>query len=111
VESRDFEASTLAIQQAANAAGWEALGDGIELTKIRAGRRAAQAMAEHGEPLTAEKLGELLNVSRTSALRQLQKLEHAGLVTRSAEVRDGSKKPVDVWRLIKPKKVLSTLTT
>jgi hypothetical protein len=99
MESRDVDLNSMTIRQADTGAGWECLGDGQELVKIRAGRRAAQAMREHGDPVTADELGKMLGVTRQAAGKQLEALESKGLVTRRPEEREGSKKPVDVWQL------------
>jgi hypothetical protein len=100
VESRDFESSSMTIQQAEGGAGWGVLGDGLKLSEIRAGRKAAQAMSDHGDPLTAQELAKLLRITHQAAHKQLLNLERDGYASRVSETREGSDKPADVWSLL-----------
>lgn len=99
MESRDVDLSNMTIRQAGDGAGWECLGNGSEINRIRAGRRVVEALRENGDGLTAEEVGELLKVSRQAAGAQLRGAESAGLVRRESERREGSTKPVDIWYL------------
>lgn len=99
VESRDFESYALTIRQAEDGAGWETLGDGLKLKEIRAGKKAAQAMSDHGDPVTVDELATLLGVTKQAAHKQLLNLERDGFAGRVSEEREGTFKPVDLWSL------------
>lgn len=59
IEARDFDASSLTLQQVVGGAGWECMGDGKAIGYLRAGRTAVEMLKEHGEGLTAQELSDL----------------------------------------------------
>lgn len=101
LESRDVDLANLTIRQAVNGAGWECLGSGQELKRIRAGRRVVEVLeGAGGDGLTREEIAEQLGITPQSAGAQLRNAERDGLVSRESEQREGSAKPVDLWYLI-----------
>lgn len=63
IEARDFDGSSLTLQQAHDGAGWACMGDGNAIDDIRKGRVAVDMLTEHGDGLTADELAELTGKS------------------------------------------------
>lgn len=99
VESRDFDASSLTIEQAENGAGWKCMGDGREIEKIRVGRVMVELISSHGEGLTAKELAAVSGRSQSALYTQLATAEKHGVVYQLKEEKDGSKKQVAIWYL------------
>lgn len=99
LESRDLEMEPLTLCQSANSAGWECLGNGEVIQRVRAGRRVVEVMQKEGDGLTTEELATALSVSRQAAGQQLRNAERDRLVRRESQPKEGSLKPVDVWYL------------
>jgi putative DNA primase/helicase len=99
LESRDVDVPNMTIRQADNGVGWECLGNGAEIFKIRAGKRVIKLMAEQGDGMTADELAAKLSISRQAVHSQLVKAERDGRVYRKSEQREHADKPVDVWYL------------
>ena len=99
MESRDLDPSSLTIRQAVNGAGWECLGSGGEIEKIRAGRAVVEGLRLHGDGLTAEELAELLDKAKPTVHKQLKLAERDGIVVRQKRPSDGKGRPADVWLL------------
>lgn len=95
VEGRDTEYQTFTIKQAAGGLGWEMLGSGSEIKKIRAGRKVILHMEEQGDGLTQEELAEGLRLTQSAVSKQLNRAEDAGYVFRELD----SEKGVDRWYL------------
>jgi hypothetical protein len=100
LESRDVELSSMTIRQAANGVGWEVVGSGSELKRIRAGRRVVEALSSLGDGATAEEIAGYLEVSRQAVHRQLEYAERDGLVRREEKVRETGGRPASRWMLV-----------
>jgi hypothetical protein len=98
MESRDVDLSSLTIRQAENGAGWECLGNGNEIEKIRAGRAVIDAMSRHGDGVTAEELAQLMNKSKSTVHSQLTLAERDGHIHRQKRDSENGR-PADVWYL------------
>jgi hypothetical protein len=99
MESRDVDLSNLTIRQAEGGAGWDVLGNGLEIKKIRVGRAMVELISEHGEGLTAAELAEASGRAASSLYTQLATAEKHGVVYQAKRDQAGSKKPVSVWFL------------
>jgi hypothetical protein len=88
VEGRDTEYQSFTIRQAENGLGWEMLGAGTEIKRIRAGRKALEWMAANGDGVTAQEIASGLNIAYQSAHSQLERLERDGLVYREVDQLD-----------------------
>jgi hypothetical protein len=98
IESRDFEGSQLTVRQAADGGGWELLGSGLVMSKIRAGKGVVKALLEHGDGRTKDDLASLMEKDPSSVFRQLQNAEDGGYVIRKQDP-DAAGKPADLWYL------------
>lgn len=99
LESRDTEVSNMTIRQTDDGAGWECLGSGAEIFKIRAGRKVIQTLMTHGDGVTAEELAQTMKISRAAVHKQLLNAERDDLVFRRPEDNPDSDKPADLWFL------------
>ena len=101
MESRDVDLSSMTIRQADNGAGWECLGNGDEIRRIRAGKAVVEAMRAHGDGVTVEQLVELTKTRPQTVSAQLKLAERDGLVQRRKDQHVGNKgRPADVWYLV-----------
>ena len=100
MESRDLPDMSLTLKQAPGGFGWEVLGSGSEIEKIRAGRATLKAMldhAEHLDGLTVEQLVEARRVSAQAIQKQLNSLENAGYVYRKVGGDAAMGRIPDLW--------------
>lgn len=99
MESRDTDLADMTIRHAADGAGWECLGGGAEIFKIRAGRKVVQTLTSHGDGVTAEELAGVMRISYAAVHKQLLNAERDNLVCRRPEDSPDSDKPADLWYL------------
>jgi hypothetical protein len=99
MEGRDLDTAANTIRQNAGGAGWQYVGDQGAIAHIRVGRAVLEAMRQHGDPVTAAELAQLMGVKASSVREQLKRLEQQGLVQFVQERRVGVPKPVAVWQL------------
>lgn len=98
VESRDFEAENMTLQQAENGAGWTYLGNSNLLNEIRAGKETLQAMLEldpNGEGLTVKEIASYRKVTQKGIYPQLDRLVKDGYVERLEKPSTGDGKIAD----------------
>lgn len=99
VEARDFEGQAVTVRQRDGGQGWDVVGESTEITRIRAGRRVMEALADFADGADAEELGQVLGISKASAFRQLKRAERDGhvMVLRAAPSPTG--RPTQIWGL------------
>jgi archaellum biogenesis ATPase FlaH len=102
IESRDIDTDGMTIKFD-KAQGWIYEGDSNALEKIRAGRKAIQAlreMGEMGEKFTTEEIATHLSISPQAARKQLLSAHEKGYLKRGTgePKKAGGKRP-DVWSL------------
>jgi CheY-like chemotaxis protein len=98
-ESRDVDVSNMTIRQSENGQGWECLGSGAELHRIRAGRAIVETILAHGEGETVSSLAEASGKSKATIGQQLRTAEEHGLVVKWTEPPKGRTKPAARWWL------------
>ncbi len=101
VEARDFEAQALTLRQKEGGNGWDVVGEGREITRIRAGRRVIEALADFENGASMEELAEVLGIQKPAIFKQLKRAERDGHVRVISEESspDASGRPTMIWAL------------
>lgn len=100
-ESRDLDIRNMTLRQADDGAGWDYVGDGHEIEKVRAGRKVLETMLDHDndEGMTAKQLAEIRKVTEATIGRQLARLEADGYICRDEQPSTQMGKKPDIWRV------------
>jgi hypothetical protein len=101
-ESRDVDVENMTLQQVPDGAGWECIGNALEIEKIRAGRKTLQALIDldpDDNGLTVKEIAEHRKVSEATTYKQLEKLEAGGYAIKEEQSSTGDGKQPDIWHV------------
>lgn len=98
VESRDADVEGMTIRKVKDGVGWELVGYASEINRIRAGKKAVEALQDLDEATTDE-IAQYLGITSNAAYRQLARAERDGLIYRHSGEKEGKGRPADLWSL------------
>ncbi len=99
-ESRDVDVGNMTLRQLVNGAGWEYVGDAVEMKQIRAGKATLEAMLElgaTGNGLTAKEIAQHRGVSEAAVYKHLKRLLEDGYVDKVENPSTEDGKQADLY--------------